>query len=219
MMLKRNGSAGRARRSGSFMAACAAIIAALAFSGCADKGPDKYELRKEAVALFNAGDYEGALNKLNEALDASRGQVSELQYDILRYKAECQLRTGDISAARDSYNALLILDENDSNLAQYEGLLAELNALDEIEKSAELFEAGSYADAAETYRQYAALDGTISGKTAWYNLAVCEEYSGNYEEAAELWQQYTDMYPDDESAAKEERFTKSRVEDTAQEEP
>ena len=206
MMLKRNGSAGRARRSGSFMAACAAIIAALAFSGCADKGPDKYELRKEAVALFNAGDYEGALNKLNEALDASRGQVSELQYDILRYKAECQLRTGDISAARDSYNALLILDENDSNLAQYEGLLAELNALDEIEKSAELFEAGSYADAAETYRQYAALDGTISGKTAWYNLAVCEEYSGNYEEAAELWQQYTDMYPDDESAAKEERL-------------
>lgn len=219
MMLKRNGSAGRARRSGSFMAACAAIIATLAFSGCADKGPDKYELRKEAVALFNAGDYEGALNKLNEALDASRGQVSELQYDILRYKAECQLRTGDISAARDSYNALLILDENNSNLAQYEGLLAELNALDEIEKSAELFEAGSYADAAETYRQYAALDGTISGKTAWYNLAVCEEYSGNYEEAAELWQQYTDMYPDDESAAKEERFTKSRVEDTAQEEP
>ena len=219
MMLKRNVSAGRARRSGSFMAAFAAIIAALAFSGCADKGPDKYELRKEAVALFNAGDYEGALNKLNEALDASRGQVSELQYDILRYKAECQLRTGDISAARDSYNALLILDENDSNLAQYEGLLAELNALDEIEKSAELFEAGSYADAAETYRQYAALDGTISGKTAWYNLAVCEEYSGNYEEAAELWQQYTDMYPDDESAAKEERFTKSRVEDTAQEEP
>ena len=219
MMLKRNGSAGRARRSGSFMAACAAIIAALAFSGCADKGPDKYELRKEAVALFNAGDYEGALNKLNEALDASRGQVSELQYDILRYKAECQLRTGDISAARDSYNALLILDENDSNLAQYEGLLAELNALDEIEKSAELFEAGSYADAAEAYRQYAALDGTISGKTAWYNLAVCEEYSGNYEEAAELWQQYTDMYPDDESAAKEERFTKSRVEGTAQEEP
>lgn len=219
MMLKRNGSAGRARRSGSFMAACAAIIAALAFSGCADKGPDKYELRKEAVALFNAGDYEGALNKLNEALDASRGQVSELQYDILRYKAECQLRTGDISAARDSYNALLELDENDSNLAQYEGLLAELNALDEIEKSAELFEAGSYADAAEAYRQYAALDGSISGKTAWYNLAVCEEYSGNYEEAAELWQQYTDMYPDDESAAKEERFTKSRVEDTAQEEP
>ena len=219
MMLKRNGSAGRARRSGSFMAACAAIIAALAFSGCTDKGPDKYELRKEAVALFNAGDYEGALNKLNEALDASRGQVSELQYDILRYKAECQLRTGDISAARDSYNALLILDENDSNLAQYEGLLAELNALDEIEKSAELFEAGSYADAAEAYRQYAALDGTISGKTAWYNLAVCEEYSGNYEEAAELWQQYTDMYPDDESAAKEERFTKSRVEGTAQEEP
>lgn len=214
MMLKRNESAGRTRRSGSFMAACAAIIAALVFSGCADKGPDKYELRKEAVALFNAGDYEGALNKLNEALDASRGQVSELQYDILRYKAECQLRTGDISAARDSYNALLILDENAGNLEQYEGLLAELNALDEIEKSAELFEAGSYADAAEAYRQYAALDGTISGKTAWYNLAVCEEYSGNYEEAAELWRQYTDMYPDDESAAKEERFTISRVENT-----
>ena len=214
MMLKRNGSVRKARGSGSFMAACAAVIAAVSFSGCADKGPDKYELRKEAVAMFNAGDYEGALTKLNEALDASRGQVSELQYDILRYKAECQLRTGDISAARDSYNALLILDENAGNLEQYEGLLAELNALDEIEKSAELFEAGSYADAAEAYRQYAALDGTISGKTAWYNLAVCEEYSGNYEEAAELWRQYTDMYPDDESAAKEDRFTISRVENT-----
>lgn len=219
MMLKRNGSVRKAGGSRSFMAVCAAVIAVLAFSGCADRGPDKYELRKEAVALFNAGDYEGALNKLNEALDASRGQVSELQYDILRYKAECQLRTGDISAARDSYNALIILDKNDSNLAQYEELLAELNALDEIERSAELFEAGSYADAAEAYRQYAALNGTISGKTAWYNLAVCEEYSGNYEEAAELWQQYTDMYPDDLSAAKEERFVKSRMEDTVQGEP
>lgn len=195
-------------------AGCAAAMImcmSLVASGCSVK-PDRYALRNEAVALYQQGDYSEALTRLDEALKASNGQVSDLQYDILKYKAECELRTGDYKNAKDSYNALLQLDEVSEDQAEYNKLIAQLDTLDAISSADNLFDAGEYRSAYDELQSYAALDGTLAGRIAWYNMAVCEEYLGKFNEAADLLSQYTEKFPDDADAKKEYEFCRSRAE-------
>lgn len=186
-------------------AVAAALLLAGMLTGCSDK-PDKYELRSSGIELYNSGDYQGAIEAFDAALDASDGQVSELQYDILKYRGECELRLGDYSAAKTTYNALVeVCDDEDSA-----GILDELGALDSIKAATELMDSGSYSEAYTALEQYAQLDGTLTGKAAVYNRAVCAEHMGNFDEAYELFTAYLAMYPDDENAAKEAAFCKTR---------
>ena len=187
----------------------AACLAVLCLTACG--GEDKYSLRESAVALYEQGDYQNALDGFNAALDASNGQVSELQFDILRYKAECQLRLGEYEEARKSYEALLQLDEVKENQTGYNEVVNQLEALDKISAAKKLFEAGSYKEAADILKDYASLDdGTVSGSTAWYDMAICEEYQGQFDEAAAHLKQYLEKYPEDEAADKEYRLCATR---------
>ena len=187
-------------------------IAALMLTACTDN--DKYVLREEAVELYQQGDYQGALEKLDAALSASNGQVSELQYDILKYKAECQLRLGKYDEAEKSYKALLALDEAKENQAEYDEVLKELEALNVINEAVELFNKKDYDGALKLLKPYAALDGTAAGSIAWYNLAVCEEYTGEFDEAKKHFESYVNAYPEDAAANKEYRFCQSRADGT-----
>ena len=186
---------------------CAAVIM---LAGCSN-GPDKYELRDQGVELFLKSDYAAALEKFDAALEASKGQVSDLQFDILKYSAECRLHLGDYEGAKASYEALMELDGYDAEAkAQYEGLLAEMDAIDVCRKTKAMIEAGNYEDATEILEDYASLDGSISGRTAWFDRAVCAEYMQKYGEAADLFGQYLEKYPDDDAARKEYEFCRTR---------
>ena len=190
-------------------AAAAALGAAVIFSAC-EKGPDKYEIRESAVALYQQGDYAGAITAFNEALEASGGEVTDLQYDILKYRAECEIRTGDYVAAKKTYSALVELEEESGDNGRAVQILGELGALDEIKDAAELVKEGKYADAYDAFAVYAKLDGTLTGRAAVYNQAVCAEHMGNYQEAYEILSKYLEMYPDDEAAKKEAEFCRTR---------
>ncbi len=184
--------------------------AALLVCGC-EKGPDKYELRDAAVAVYQSGDYAGAITAFNEALDASKGEVSEFQYDILKYRAECEVRTGDYVAAKETYSALLELLDGEADAARAESILNQLGALDKIKEASALIDEGKYLDAYDAFSEYAVLDGTLTGRAAVFNKAVCTEYLGRYEEAYELFSEYLSEYPDDAAAKKEADFCKSRL--------
>lgn len=176
-------------------------------------GADKYELRESAVALYDAGDYKDALEGFNAALTASDGQVSELQFDMLKYKAECQLRLGEYADAKKSYEALLQLDEVKENENSYNDIIKQLDALEKISSAKKLFDSGSFREAMEILKDYASLeDGNLCGSIAWYNMAVCEEYLGDYESASEHFSRYLKIYPEDEPAGKEYRFSSTRAE-------
>lgn len=190
-------------------AAAAALGAAVILCGC-EKGPDKYEIRESAVALYQQGDYAGAITAFNEALEASGGEVTDLQYDILKYRAECEVRTGDYVAAKKTYSALVELEGESGDNGRAAQILGELGALDEIKDAAELVNEGKYADAYDAFAVYAKLDGTLTGRAAVYNQAVCAEHMGNYQEAYEILSKYLEMYPDDESAKKEAEFCRTR---------
>ena len=186
------------------------LAAALMLMGCS-KGPDKYELRDQGVALFQQGNYQAALEKFDAALDASKGQVSDLQFDILKYSAECRLHLGDYEAAKASYEALIELDADDKEAqAQYAALMSEMDAIDVCRKTKAMIEAGEYEEADKILEDYASLDGTISGRTAWFDRAVCAEHMQKYADAAELLEQYLKVYPDDEAARKEYDFCSTR---------
>lgn len=184
------------------------LLAAAILTGCT--GADKYALRDNGIELYNSGDYAGAIEAFDQALDASDGQVSDLQYDILKYKGECEIRTGDYTAAKNSYTALYELCRDDPDSARIEEIYDQLGALDKIKEAADLLKSGSYTEAYDAFSEYAELDGSMTGRAAVYNKAVCAEYLGNFGEAYELLKEYTDMYPDDEAAVKEAEFCRTR---------
>ena len=188
------------------------VLAALAAAGVlgACDGPDIRGMYEEGTSLYDAGDYKGALAVFDEAMDASRGKVSELQYEILKYSAECRLRLGDEEGARAAYESLIELDDSEANKAQYEALLKEFENMDRCREAEKLISQGSYEEAGEMLKDLASLDGTLSGRTAWFDRAVCMEYLRKFDEAAGLWEQYLKVWPDDEEAKKEYLFCSTR---------
>ena len=184
------------------------IMTAMMLTACG--GEDKYALRDQGIELYNSGDYEGAAELFDKAMDASDGQVSELQFDILKYRGECEIRLGDYSAAKASYDALYELCKDDADYAEIEQVYNELSSLDKLQVAVKLMQSGSYSEAYEALGSYAKADGTFTGAAAMYNQAVCAEHLGNFEEAYALFSQYLGVYPDDESARKEAEFCRTR---------
>ena len=185
------------------------LLSGAALTGCG-KQMNKYELRDLGIEAMRAGDYEGAKQRFAEALDASDGQVSELQYDIVKYRAECEIRLNQFEDARRSYEILSELDKNEDNQKHYQEALTEITGMDSLSAAKELIEAGNYEEAYNSLDTLADLNGSMTGRTAYYNRAVCLEYMGRYSEAEDAFEAYLDKYPDDEAAQKELDFLKTR---------
>lgn len=184
------------------------LMTAIMLTACG--GEDKYALRDQGIELYNSGDYQGAVELFDKAMDASDGQVSELQYDILKYRGECEIRLGDYSAAKSSYDALYELCKDDADYAEIEQVYNELAALDKLQAAVKLIDSGAYGEAYEALGSYAKADGTFTGAVALYNQAVCAEHLGSFEEAYALFSKYLGVYPDDEAAKKEAEFCRTR---------
>ncbi len=193
----------------SVLAAATAAAVAVMLTAC--QSADRYELRTQGIEAYSSGDYAAAIEAFDKALDASDGQVSELQYDILKYRGECELKTGDYIAAKETYTALYELCKDESDSAEIEHIYNELGTLDKIQEAVQLISSGSYTEAYEALSEYAAADGTVSGAAAIYNKAVCAEYLGNCSEAYDLFSQYLQQYPDDADAKKEAEFCRTRM--------
>ena len=189
-------------------AAAALAAAAMLLSGCASE--KMYALRDEAIEKYNSGDYQKARGLFEEALSEGNGQVSEAQYDILRYRAECELRLKDYDAAKNTVGILLKLDPSEENRELYSDLQEQFERAEEINRAFEVMASGDYEAAYKEMDRYASLGGDSSAALAWFNKAVCAEYLGNWEEAAALFKDYLAVYPDDEEARKEYNFSKTR---------
>ena len=177
--------------------------------GCVNQ-MDKYELRDLGIEAMRAGDYEGAKQRFEEALTASDGQVSGLQYDILKYRGECELRLKQYGEARKTYEILEQLDQTAENQTVYTEVLGELAGLDSLTEGLSDMEQGDYETALEKFSQLADLHSGLVGRAAWFNQAACLEYLQRYEEAREAFAQYLEAYPEDAAAQKELDFLNTR---------
>lgn len=69
------------------------------------------EYRKAGIAKMEAGDYAGAVDDFQKALEQSLAVVGDLEIDICYYKAAAQYKSGDIDGALETYQALMDYDK------------------------------------------------------------------------------------------------------------
>ncbi|MDY6305927.1 MAG: hypothetical protein SPL94_08210, partial [Oribacterium sp.] len=68
------------------------LSGSLFLTACSNKKVE--ELRLSGIDQLEKGKYEEAIDTLNQALQAGRGEVSETQFDILLYRAEAEYMSG-----------------------------------------------------------------------------------------------------------------------------
>ena len=89
--------------------AAALFLTALLASGC-QGGKEKYAFRETGISQMDAGDYEGAIQSFEQALEHSDGFVGEFELDVLKYRAEAEYALADYAASAHTYDILVQAD-------------------------------------------------------------------------------------------------------------
>lgn len=144
-------------------------------AGCGNGDKEKLELRNTGISQMDAGDYEGALQSFQQALEASDGLVGEFELDVLKYRAEAQMKTGAYEEAADTYDVL----------SQVEGEKPEYRIREFISYTL----AGQLDAALETYGKACELEGDGAEFVQGYLLLAEElEKVGRGQEAMTIYQ-------------------------------
>ncbi len=125
---------------------CLAAVsaAALLLSGCTGKAAQKAQEYKElGIARMESGDYEGAVDSFQKALDQSVGSIGAQELDICYYKAMALYKSGDTQGALDACTALIDYDDKNWEVYYLRGNLylqaqQNENALADYEKAVSL---------------------------------------------------------------------------------
>ncbi len=158
-----------------YRTAAPVLAAALLLAGCGSG--EKYELREDAIAQMERGDYAMAAATFDKALQSSDGFVGEFELDVLKYRAEAEYLSGDYEAAAETYGILCQVDEKDAD--RYRGLRGTMYILNgQPDEAASEYEALREKDP----------DGEDT-QTLLLALGKALEEAGRHEEAAELFEE------------------------------
>ena len=105
------------------------LAGVMMLSGCGSNKREEY--RRTGIEQMQSGDYTAALVSFEQALEASKGKVTVLELDVLKYRAEAEYLLEDYEAAAHTYEVLLQVDEENVDYRLYRAMaLAESGALD-----------------------------------------------------------------------------------------
>ncbi len=92
------------------------LLCSFIITGCQDERviENQQAYRKVGINKMNEGDFAGAVEAFQKALDQSQAVVGELELDICYYKATAQYNSGDTKGAITTCNALIDYNEKDS---------------------------------------------------------------------------------------------------------
>ena len=90
------------------MAAAVFAVSAV-LTACGGVTEEQLEARTSAIAMMEAGDYEGAVTALNDLVEEATS-VTEFELDILKYRAEAEFLLEDYAAAVHTYQTLMEVD-------------------------------------------------------------------------------------------------------------
>lgn len=136
-------------------------------------------------------EYENAEKELKAAIDKK-------SVDASLYLAQVYEARGDTAAAEESYKAYVDSGAADS---------AAMNALGEIEMAK-----GNYEKALEYLKNGLEMEEVPNKRELLQNQLISYEYSGDFNAAWGVAQQYVELYPDDDSLQREYIFLKTRAE-------
>ena len=208
----------------------AVILAALfLLSGCGSVTEEMKTGRTEGIALLESGDYEGAVSRFDEVISQA-SRVTDFELDVIKYRAEAELKLEDYQAAAYTYGILSQVDEPKPEYEYLEALclarggnpegakaaLEEGKALDESlsgfgyeEAMMAIGEANAASgDMEAADRTYQELVSQGHANTGIYNRwALSAMEAGNYEEALSYIE--TGLALSDDTARKELRFNEA----------
>ena len=85
-------------------------------AGCGSSAGEQQEEYKQAgIAAMASGDYEGAVEQFQQALDLSGGRIGTQEIDICYYKAAAYYQAGKPAEARQVYTALMEYDSRNAD--------------------------------------------------------------------------------------------------------
>ncbi len=103
------------------------LLAMLLAAGCGRRSKESLEnelaYRQLGINKMNEGDYEGAVEMFQNALDQSLAVIEDLEIDICYYKAVAQYKGGDVEGAFATYNALIEYDKKNADALYLRGTL------------------------------------------------------------------------------------------------
>lgn len=145
-------------------------------TGCQEGSQSRNAYREAGIRELDAGNYESAVNSLEQALDKSRGLVGKFEFDVLKYRAEAEYKSGDPSSAVHTYDILI---QADKERPEYVYL-----------RSMAMAGAGDITGALEDYSRISESDKEAPGReNALLAIGSAMEDEGNASEAFALYQQ------------------------------
>lgn len=112
------------KAAGRALAAALLIAAACSAAGCGEENVENaLAYRKIGMNAMADGDYQGAVDNFQKALDQSKGQIRNLELDICMQKAEALYLNGQAGDALAVCNAVLDYDKNYANAYYLRGNL------------------------------------------------------------------------------------------------
>ena len=142
-------------------------------SGCMSKDEKLMrELREDGIAFMKEGDNSAAIVRFDQALSLNSGKVTEVEKDILLYRAEAEVLTGDYGAADYTYS-LLLKEEPDNTAYKDLRVICMVQSGGDLNKALEMYKKADEEDPlSEGHRK------------ALYQLGAALSASGNADHAA-----------------------------------
>ena len=212
------------------------VLAALSIfaSGCFGGGKEKYTFRANGIDLLEAGDYEGAIQAFDQALEASDGMVGNFELDILKYRAEAECGTGDYEAAANTYAVLNQVDGErpeylgrscllyvkagavDKALEQYQRAYAKDPAGETTQEALlavgqGLTDAGRFDDAMGLYES--ALSGGMQNAELYNRMGLCQLDAGKISDALDYFEQGLSMADQEPEVRKKLVYNKAAAQE------
>lgn len=180
------------------------VVTVILTAGCGRNTKERYELRSNGISQLNAGDYNGAIQSFDQALEKSRKLVGEFELDVLKYRAEAEAGAQDYEAAAHTYEVLCQVDEERPEYLYRSCILYERTgaidkALESYKKAYEkqpdsqetaeallalgkgLTESSRFEEAMELYQE--AMNGGLESGELYNRMGICELEAQNYDQA------------------------------------
>ncbi len=120
-----------------------AALACLCLAGCGGSS-EKYEIREAAIQKMEDGDYAGAVELFDQAIEKSDGFVGTFELDVLKYRAQAEYESGDYAAAAVTYDILRQADEERPEYLERLGILYALEG--KADEAVQMYEKLAAAD-------------------------------------------------------------------------
>ena len=181
------------------------LLLVVLLCSCTNKKIAQYKIY--GLDYLENGNYEEALSYFNKGIEMGRGAVSQVQYDLLLYKAECLFMLKRYTEAKKIYEILLKIDKKNKT---YNELYNNINSIAGLIEFKDAINNNDITLADEVLLKLKE-DGFEHEKSVMYNQAVLYEKKGEWKNALNTFNYYLKQYPGDEDALHEVEFISAQL--------